>query len=165
MLWRGRRTGLLIDGTQVAKDADGFDNIASFFDSARIGTHTCPCRFFDRLTYYHCATRLRLGLFLRPYPHLGRACNLSPRPRARQNHREGGGGGRGTFVFRFPTAAPVYVLALLLHTHQSIGYHAFGVRERLATPNGVGIIVCKLCVWRLGSTPLFAAARNLRNTS
>ncbi|CAM9883336.1 unnamed protein product [Ectocarpus sp. 6 AP-2014] len=37
VLWRGRRTGLLIDGTQVAKDADGFDNIASFFDSARIG--------------------------------------------------------------------------------------------------------------------------------
>ncbi|CAM9401933.1 unnamed protein product [Ectocarpus fasciculatus] len=36
VLWRGRRTGLLIDGTQVAKDADGFDNIASFFDSARI---------------------------------------------------------------------------------------------------------------------------------
>lgn len=42
VLWRGRRTGLLIDGTQVAKDADGFDNIASFFDSARIGMNTCP---------------------------------------------------------------------------------------------------------------------------
>lgn len=35
--WRGRRTGLVIDDTQVSKDLDGLDNIDSFWDSARLG--------------------------------------------------------------------------------------------------------------------------------
>ena len=40
-IWRGRRTGLMIDDTQVSKDLDGLDNIDSFWDSARLGACAC----------------------------------------------------------------------------------------------------------------------------
>ncbi|CAM9518033.1 unnamed protein product [Choristocarpus tenellus] len=37
-LLKGRRTGLVIDGRQVAKDSDGLDNIDSFWASAELAT-------------------------------------------------------------------------------------------------------------------------------
>lgn len=39
-IWRGRRTGLMIDDTQVSKDPDGLDNIDSFWDNARLGAYS-----------------------------------------------------------------------------------------------------------------------------
>ncbi|CAM9703837.1 unnamed protein product, partial [Laminaria digitata] len=41
-IWRGRRTGLMIDDTQVSKDVDGLDNIDSFWDSARLEGPSSP---------------------------------------------------------------------------------------------------------------------------
>lgn len=36
-VWKGRRTGLMIDDAQVTKDVDGLDNIESFWESACLG--------------------------------------------------------------------------------------------------------------------------------
>lgn len=36
-IWRGRRTGLLIDDRKVTKNESGRDNIDSFWDNAYLG--------------------------------------------------------------------------------------------------------------------------------